>query len=65
MSSREDARVFATEGGIPTHPIASGKACAKGGEMMEIIRRGSDDIFGDSAPRGCCFPVGTLNFRYH
>ena len=30
---------------------------------MEIIRKGSDHVFAGPAPRGCCFPAGTLGFR--
>jgi hypothetical protein len=30
---------------------------------MEIIRKGWDVLAVD-APRGCCFPAGTMGLRY-
>ena len=31
---------------------------------MEIIRKGSDMVF-ENGPLTCCFPAGTLGFRYY
>jgi hypothetical protein len=35
----------------------------KGGEKMEILRKGSDRV-SKVEPLGCCFPPGTNGYRY-
>lgn len=34
----------------------------KGGEKMEIVKKGSDNVFV-MGPMACCYPIGTWGYR--